>query len=90
MLERGDARIWDGPHSCIVTEIIDSPGKRFLNFFLAAGRMRELVAMTPLVLEWGKLNGCTHALMTGRPGWARTKLLRDWHKHDAIIMEKAL
>lgn len=90
MCEGGDAHFWDGPNSCIVTEIIESPRKRFLNFFLAAGSMRELEAMTPLILEWGKDNGCTHALMTGRPGWSRTKLLRDWKVESAIIMEKTL
>lgn len=46
--------------------------------------------MTPGILEWGKSVGCTHAMMTGRPGWQRTKLMRDWIKQDYVILEKKL
>lgn len=93
MCERGESHFWDGPNSCIVTEIIESPRKRFLNFFLAAGCMRELEAMTPLILEWGKSVGCTHAILTGRKGWSSDRLFlhrTGWKTEDAVIMEKDL
>lgn len=91
MVSRGEAHFWPGVNSCIVTEFVSSPGKQFLNFFLAAGHLGELEAMTPLVLKWGKLNGCTHALLTGRPGWQKTFLAKTgWKKESAIIMEKEL
>ena len=91
MVLRGEAHFWPGVNSCIVTEFISSPGKQFLNFFLAAGHLGELEAMTPLILEWGKMNGCTHALLTGRKGWERTFLSKTgWHKEDVIVMEKTL
>ena len=91
MVSSGDAHFWPGANSCIVTEFVNSPGKRFLNFFLAAGHLRELEAMTPIILEWGKANGATHAIMTGRPGWERSFLAKSgWEKQPYVIMEKAL
>ena len=91
MVISGDAHFWPGINSCIVTEFVSSPGKRFLNFFLAAGHLGELEAMTPIILEWGKKNGATHAILTGRRGWERTFLARSgWIKQDYTIMEKEL
>jgi hypothetical protein len=91
MVVRGEAHFWPGGGSCVVTEIIVQPGKRYLNFFLAAGRLEELEAMTPIILEWGKANGCTHALLTGRPGWERTFLTKTgWTKSNYVIMERGL
>jgi hypothetical protein len=88
MVSCGEAHFWPGVNSCIVTECVQHPGKRFLNFFLAAGHLGELEAMTPLILEWGKLNGCTHATLAGRKGWERTFLSRTgWKKTEVIIME---
>jgi hypothetical protein len=91
MVSNGEAHFWDGPNSCVVTEIVDQPGRRSVNFFLAAGRLGELAAMTPKILDWYKKQGCTHATLAGRPGWERSFLSHTgWHKLDSILMEKEL
>ena len=91
MIAAGHAQLWPGPASVIVTEIITHPRQRLLNFFLAAGVRRELEAMTPIVLDWGRAQGCTRATLVGRKGWQRTFLARDgWRVSDLIIMEKDL
>ncbi len=92
MVGSGEAHFWPGVNSCVVTEIIRSPRKHFLNFFLAAGNLAELEAMTPIILEWGKKKrGCTHAILTGRSGWQRTFLAKSgWKTEPYIVMEKEL
>lgn len=91
MVAAGEAMLWPGPASVICTETIDHPQRRILNFFLAGGTMPELEAMTPLVLEWGKEQGCSMATLVGRRGWERTFLARTgWRKSDCIIMVKDL
>ena len=87
----GEAQAWYGPHSIIVTQIDEQPRKRILHFFLAAGQMDELEAMTPLVLEWGASQGCTTARLVGRRGWTRSFLARTgWHDTQLVLMERSI
>lgn len=82
---------WPGPDSVIVTEIVVSPRLKTLNFFLAGGAMHELQAMTPDIEHWGRAHGCTLATLTGRPGWARTWLVKDaGYRPTHTVFEKAL
>lgn len=91
MVAAGELQAWPGPASILITEVIDRPRSRVLHFFLAAGTMSEIRAMTPHVLEWGKSRGCTKATLAGRRGWSRSFLSRDgWSVRDAVIMERAL
>lgn len=90
-ISRGDAQLWSGPNSCIVTEIDRQPRQSILNFFLAAGIASELEAMEPGIVAWGRTQGCTDARFVGRKGWAKSFLPRKgWHVADLIIMEKSL
>jgi hypothetical protein len=77
LINKGDLQLWCGPHSVIVSEIQKYPQYQCLHFFLAAGRLDELEAMYPVVLEWGKQeHGVTRASLAGRPGWARSFLTK--------------
>lgn len=75
-IEAGRFLLWTGPHSAVITEIVQYPQLRALNFFLAGGRLEELEIMLPLMLQWGKTQGCTRATLTGRPGWSRSFLTK--------------
>ena len=91
MVAAGHANYWPGPDSIVVTETITHPRARILHFFLAGGVMRELQAMAPHILDWGRSQGCTRATLIGRRGWERTFLSRTgWRKSDLILMEKDL
>lgn len=91
MVDDGRAQCWPGPRSVIITEIIDHPQRRVLHFFLAGGVMRELEAMTPLILAWGRSQGCDAASLIGRKGWHRSFLARTgWKLNESILMEKML
>lgn len=76
-IERGDAQLWAGVQSAIVTEIVQTPQRKELRFWLAGGDMEELEAMYRPIVEWGTTIGCDYAVMVGRRGWERTWLTRD-------------
>lgn len=91
MIAAGTAQAWPGPRSIIVTELVEYPRCRRLHVFLAGGNRTELEAMTPLVLQWGREQGCQSATLCGRRGWARTFLVRQgWTVADRILMEHPL
>lgn len=88
---KGEADAWYGPQSIVITQIDEQPRRKILHFFLAAGRMEELEAMTPGILHWGEEQGCTVARLVGRKGWTRSFLTRTgWTDTQHVIMEKAI
>jgi hypothetical protein len=74
---RGEAQLWAGVRSVLVTQIINTPQKRLLHFFLAGGDLDEIQAMQYFLLDWGRQQGCVKATMLGRRGWERTFLTRE-------------
>lgn len=89
-VERGDAQLWPGVQSVIITEIVQMPQWRELRFWLAAGDMTELRAMYPVVEEFGRRTGCQYCTMTGRDGWARSFLTKDegWTAEATLYMKE--
>lgn len=87
----GTATAWYGPQSIIITQLDEQPRRKILHFFLAAGRMDELEAMTPGILRWGEEQGCTVARLVGRKGWTRSFLAHaGWTDTQLVIMERPL
>jgi hypothetical protein len=86
----GHMQRW-GEDSVIVTEIRETPLRRTINFFLAEGHMPAIRAMTPAILDWARLHGCTHASLVGREGWRRVPWLREtgW-RFEHIVMGRTL
>ena len=86
---RGDAQIWiDGPCT-IVTEVNDGPKERELHFWLAAGSLERVIALSNRLLAWGRTQGCTIATLCGRRGWAKVLLSEGWN-HRMITMGRRL
>lgn len=91
MVDAGTAQFWPGPSSLIISETVEYPRKRVLHIFLAGGTLPELEAMIPLVLDWGKANGCSHATFLGRRGWLRTFVTNlGWRDTQLVFMERSL
>lgn len=88
----GSLQFWPGPRSAVITEIIVAPRKKLLNFFLAGGDIHELEGMYPAIEAWGRAQGCTEAMFTGRPGWARSFLTKGqgWKRAKLEVFQKAL
>ena len=91
LVASGAAQAWPGPASIIVTEIVEYPRHHVLHFFLGAGSLSELKAMVPIILEWGREQGCTRARVIGRRGWSRV-FTRDpaWHVKPQVTVERTL
>ena len=82
---------WSGGETVVVTEILVTPLRKTLHFFLAEGSMPELQAMVPHILDWGRMHGCTHASLIGRHGWSRVAWLNDSGWIEAgVLMERSL
>lgn len=93
-VEAGDLQYWPGPRSVVITEIMQYPQTRVLNFFLAGaetGHLAELEAMYPEIEKWGRTQGCTVAVMSGRKGWERSFLTRkEGWEPKLVFFEKQL
>lgn len=70
----GRAQIWPGENAAIVTQLIDTDGKRFLHVLLGGGNLNELAAMQFGLAAWGRAMGAEWASINGRRGWARALL----------------
>ena len=81
---------WLGADSCIITELLQTPLRKTLHFFLAEGNLTELQAMVPGILSWARQQGCTHASLVGRKGWLRS-FVRDFgFTESGVLMEAEL
>lgn len=89
-VETENAQLWNGPRSCMVTQVQDYPtGERVLDVWLAAGDLDEIMEARPQVEAWAQAAGCTQIHITGRPGWAR--LLREHgYEHWATVVRKVI
>lgn len=75
-IEAGEARLWAGERSAMVTHVCDYPsGVRALEFWLAGGELGEILDGLTQVEAWARLSGCHQMHINGRPGWSR--VLRD-------------
>jgi hypothetical protein len=83
----GKMQSWVGDESAVITEVRETPQRKLLMFFLAGGNLRELEAMLPPILEWGRSIGCQEARLVGRAGWQRTFLARQGWRVGGTIME---
>jgi hypothetical protein len=82
---------WGSGDSVIITEILDTPLRKTIHFFLAEGTMAELRAVVPAILDWARMHGCTHASLVGRKGWSRVAWMKDegWQE-EGVMMGRAL
>lgn len=72
MIARGEAQLWPGAASAMVTLIEDDPLERRLLIWLAGGELGEIVErLRPAAEAWGRSNGCRRVLIIGRAGWER-------------------
>lgn len=88
-LARGAAQFWPGRDCAIVTEVTPYPRGVAIQCWLAGGDKAEILAMAPGIEAWGRLNGCTHALVEGRPGWDR-ELRGSGYERWSVTLSKVL
>lgn len=89
-IENGQAQLWSGVNSVIVTEIVTYPTVplRKINVWLAGGNLEEIEEMMPPIVEWAKKHKkCTRASLIGRRGWSKSFLKRAGWRETQVIME---
>lgn len=67
----GRFQFWAGKRCALVTEIIEYPRLKALNFFLIGGDLGELMQLEPQISGWARAHGCSRALGVGRKGFER-------------------
>ena len=78
---------WANDDTVVITEILTTPLRKTLHFFLAEGNLVELEAMLAPIMMWGASVGCTHASLVGRSGWSRSFLVKLGWRQTGILME---
>lgn len=87
---RGDAQLWVRGDGMIVTEIIDYPQLRVLQFWLAAGTLDDVLELAEEAYAWGESIGCTRAAFLGRRGWAKPLVEHGWEESNLRYFTKEL
>ena len=87
LVVRGACQAWPWKESIAITEIRVFPRQRALNVWLASGKMEDILALEPFVVDFAKENGCSKLTLTGRTGWDRA--LKHWDR-KTITMTRSL
>lgn len=86
----GTLQFWPGNGAAVVTEILETPRKKILHFFLAGGNLTALERMVPDILAWGREQGCDFTTLVGRKGWERTFISRLGFEPKLVLFEAPL
>jgi hypothetical protein len=77
--------LWTEGSAALVTEIVETPKMREIHFWLAAGELDEVTALSERVIVWARMNGCERATLAGRRGWERALASTAW-KPELVLM----
>lgn len=90
LIAAGNAQLWPGKRSAVVTEICQSPRMRYMNIWLAGGELDELEDITPCLEAWGMSAQCERVTLCGRRGWERTFLKDRGYAPQSVVFAKDL
>ena len=85
-LRRGEMQAHHNDRAIIITEIAQTPRRKFVHFFLSAGKLDGILDLMPQVEEWALKQGCEFGRACVRPGYEPVLKARGW-KRRMIMME---
>jgi len=85
-LKRGEMQAHFNDRAIIVTEISQSPRRKFLHCFISAGELDAVLTLMDEVEKWAVEQGCEFARACVRPGYEPIFKARGW-KRRMIMME---
>lgn len=83
----GRLQIFDNEHGVWVTEIIQTPQKRYLNCHIVAGELPGVMALQDGVIKHAANSSCAFISAIARPGWKPHLETYGWQQ-DAIVICK--
>lgn len=90
-IESGDAQLWLQGDGLVVTQIRETESGNALNYWLAAGDMDDVLALTDDIEEWARDEmDCKTAYVTGRRGWTRILPDYGWSAEPTVNFRKEL
>jgi hypothetical protein len=78
LIEDRRAQLWERGDGVIVTEVQAFPLGKTVSYWLAAGALRDCLALQDEIDEWAQSEGCVRATLTGRRGWGRAAAAWGW------------
>jgi hypothetical protein len=85
-LDRGEMQAHHNDRAIIITEIVQSPRRKYAHFFLSAGQLDGIMDLMPQVEKWALEQGCEYGQACVRPGYEPVLKARGW-KRRMIMME---
>ena len=86
-LMRGEAQLWAGDASALLTEIVAYPRVRACRAWLAGGDLAEIKQMAPVIEDWARRErNCTRGEIMGRDGWERA--LEGYRRVCAVLVKE--
>lgn len=85
MIQRGDAHLYVGANSAVVTQDLDLPTGKQLHFWLAGGDLNELIKIEQDVEQAARERGIRRISIIGRRGWRRR--LQGFREAGVILMK---
>ncbi len=89
LIESGKRELWVEGDGLIITKVEDWPRMRVMRFWLAAGKMEDVMALEPRIIQRAREMGCTGMVIDGRKGWAKV-LSKGWEEDGTRSFTKAL
>jgi hypothetical protein len=81
LIQDKQAQLWIRGDGVIVTELQPFPLAKTVSYWLAAGNLRDCLALQDQINAWAVHEGCVRATLTGRRGWGRFAAARGWKLH---------
>ncbi len=84
-LERGEMQAHWNDSAVIITEIAQTPRRRFLHVFLSAGDKDGVLALADTLKDFARANGCEFARACIRPGFERDLAAAGWKRKMVMV-----
>ena len=85
---KGESRIFDNDHGCWITEIRDTPQKRWLNVWIVAGELPHVMGIQEEVERYALTSNCAFLGAVVRPGWKNVYPKYGWKLSGHAIVKE--
>jgi hypothetical protein len=85
-LQRGEMQAFYNDRGVILTSLVQSPQRKYLEIFMSAGDMDAVLSLFDEVEEWALAQGAEFGRAMVRPGFERIFKERGWKK-KTVVME---